>query len=318
MSLYLRKLFLVAVSLLFISNSTVAQSQESFDRLIDKANHYLEIYSSLTPNSEEYTNIKNLNISRADIKEMKIESKDDDYVFKNRFTIEKFFLIFFIQDKIELNINALLAHSQFKNNNIDSLLNNEISIIKSDDNKLYNFSMDEKTGGTYRSRISWMYYTDLNIDSINLLNQNLTDKINPYEEFQSDGFSEIYTLDTEEGVKYVLTANVRGCSYCFGNSIRLIQFRNGGFTTDFLYSTYSRSWDSGITYDNETRIIDVSYQTDDLTSYCNCSDDPEDDYEAETLDIDENFIFRNCSCTFKFNGKTFVLSKECMEVVEIK
>lgn len=306
----------VIVICIIIGNYSIAQSQKSFDKLINKTNRYLDVYSGLTPFGEDYVNISNFKMSRADIKEMKIEAHGDDNIFKNSITVEKFFFMYFIQEKIESNIHALLAHSQFVNNSIDSLLNEEISIIKSDDNKLYNFSLDEKTGGTYRSRISWMYYSDLNIDSINILNQDSDYKIDPYEAFQSDGFSEIFTLNTEEGVKYLLTAYVRGCSYCFGNSIRLIQFKNGEFSTDFLYSTYSRSWDSGITYDSENRVINVEYQTDDLTSYCNCSEEPEDDYEKESLDLDDDFVFRNCSCEFKFNGKTFVLSKECMEVVE--
>ncbi len=141
-----------------------------------------------------------------------------------------------------------------------------MSIVVSDDRKLFNFSLDEKTNGSYKSRISITYYT---ADSTPPSRKSKDDPeiINQHHVFKGDGFHGIYSIETEEGTKYVLTGYVRGCS----NNIMLVSLKNGVFEQDFSYSVNSRSWEEGVRYSPKNKIISVDYVTDDLTTNCNCS-----------------------------------------------
>ena len=89
---------------------------------------------------------------------------------KNKDAIQNHFMITYYQRKIEEHINKIIKHPNFRQVNIKELLNfKELSIVSSEDNKLINFSFDEKTGGTYRSHISITYYADFDPkDSIQL------------------------------------------------------------------------------------------------------------------------------------------------------
>ena len=189
-----------------------------------------------------------------------------------------------------------------------------MSIIKSDDNKLFNFSIDEKTGGTYRSRISLMHYSE--IDTKNLPNEKEISeniKTNPYLVFEGNGFNEIYTVPTKEGIKYLLIGDVRGCSYCFETHVMLVKFDAGLFKCEFYYSVNSRSWETGVKYNSKTKTITVDYETDDLTPECGCLNNSEDeiitDYDAEP-------IRQKCHCEFGFNGLNFELLKEHRETIK--
>jgi len=49
-------------------------------------------------------------------------------------------------------------------------------------------------------------------------------------------------LNTDEGVKYVLTGNVRGCSSCFETFVQLVSFKDNAFNLDFEYAVNNRGW----------------------------------------------------------------------------
>jgi hypothetical protein len=291
------------------------QSLESFDKLVSKTNEFLIQYHKLSPfGSENFISLKESHLPKKNIKYIKTHLEKYDGYSKD--SISEFNLLLEFQDLIMGNIERIISHNKFEENNIKELITDEgdLSIAVSDDNKLYNFSLAEKIGGTYRSHISIMYYTEINQDSLPTSKEiEKRVKISPYTVFEGDGFNEIYSIKTEEGTKYILTGYVRGCSYCFETNIMLVKFKDGIFEQDFVYSISSRSWEEGVSYDSKSKTITVDYITDDLTTDCDCSnyaksDEEQNDYN--TTNEETKPIKKRCHCTFEFNGLNFELTKE--------
>ncbi len=290
------KLFL---TLLLVPFLTLGQKAPSFNKLIEETNDYLNQYEKLR-SGYAYYSLSDFEFSEKQIRDL-IKAADADVTLsKNKDSIEGNYLIAYFQDKISAQLNQLVKHPDFNKNDIRQLIeSDELSIVKSADNKLYNFSFDEKTGGTYRSRISMMYYTEFKPeDSIQAA------------EFQSffapDGYTGIYMLDTDEGTKYLLTADVRGCAYCFETSVWLISLSENDFREEFTYSVNTRDWTGGVSYDPETKTINADYYLDDLMPYCQCTigtDNEQFDYDTYA----ESDFSINCNCKFVFDGKNFEL-----------
>lgn len=276
------------------------QVKKDFKKLIEETNHYLTQYSKLTPFGNEYYPISEFGLSKKEIKELLIEADYPATLPQNKDSIESLFIIFYFHGKIEEKINQIIKHPDFQKVNIKELIKSkELSIVVSEDKKLFNFSFDEKTGGTYRSRISINHYTDfIPKDSTQL------SEFDSF--FSSDGYNEIFTLNTEEGTKYVLTGNVRNCSYCFESFVRLIVFKDNEFKEEFMYSVNNRDWNDGVSYNHETKSIVVDYYIDDLTPFCKCNGE----IAEENFDFDiyaDNTFSINCLCKFNFNGSAFEL-----------
>ncbi|RLD57884.1 MAG: hypothetical protein DRJ01_13305 [Bacteroidetes bacterium] len=287
----------------------LGQKQPAFKKLIKEINYYLNEYEKLSPLGDEYYPILGFGLSSQEITELINEADYDATLTKNKDSIQSYHMIEFFQTKIEDRIDKIVKHPDFIKNNISSLKKGGVlSIVKSDDNKLFNFSFDSKTGGTYRSRISMMYYTEL----INTDTSNLTPD---YSIFADDGYDAIHTIQTDEGTKYVLTGNVRGCSYCFNTFVQLIKFSENEFVEEFVYSVNNRDWNDGVRYDHETKTIYVNYHIDDLTPYCNCSGEiNEDKFDYDKYAENETSI--NCKCKFIFNGISFELVEESWKRVK--
>ncbi len=225
------------------------QSPKPLDNLVSETNEYLEKYSKLTPpfGADEFVTLKESGLPKDEIKYIKAHYGEYDGYSKD--SISEFNLKDEFQELIVKNITHIISHNKFKDSKIDELINHnfDLSIVVSDDRKLYNFSLDEKTGGTYRSRISITHYIE-DSTSPSLKSKDEPEIINQHGVFESDGFNAIYSIETEEGTKYALTGYVRGCSYCFESNIMLVSIRSGIFEQDFSYSVNSRSWEEGVSY----------------------------------------------------------------------
>ncbi len=292
-------------------NNVVLEAKPSFNKLIKETNRYLMIYSQLNPFEIEY-DLNSLGLSTQEKKDFLKDYKDDDQLVLDTKAIDTQYLIQFYQYKILDNLDKIIEHKKFSKKDITQLLDNsgELFIVKSEDNKLYNFSLDEKTGGSYRSRISWMYYTETPYEKHE---QHIENNSNNFSIFHSDGFDEIYTLKTTEGVKYLLIGHVRGCSYCFETHVLLTKFEDGIFKSDFEYAINIRDYEKGLAYDSTTKTIYVEYISDDLTPFCNCND------EDNISEIDEQeYNTLECKCIFKFNGNNFELIHEEKNEIESK
>lgn len=304
-----------------LSNRLFAQSQSSFNRLIEATNTYLANYDTLSPfGTETYIALAESSLSKDLVASIMADEEYVDGLSNGRDSITEFNLILELQELIMGNLEQLIVHDRFGSSDIEAIIGDyDLAIVKSDDGKLYNFSLDEKTGGSYRSRLSLMHYTEISRDSLPT-QQELDEgtKINPYSIFEGDGFDSIHTLDTEEGIKYVVSGSVRGCSYCFETSVMLVYFADGFFQQDFYYSVNSRDWEEGAYYNPETQTIEVDYMTDDLTYDCDCSNTADEGgYDNYAHDYeDEEMIIKKCHCTFEFNGRNFELVKEGWEKVK--
>ena len=291
-----KKSFLI---LLIISHSFYSLSDnndESFNSLISQLNNYLSHYSNYTGHEYGYIelNAKKLGFTIKEIKELQ---KEDIELNQSKDSIEFQALLLTYQDKISNIITKLVKHEKFINSISKTLFHEELTVISSPDNKLFNFNIDEKTGGTYRSRISIMYYSE-------------TDSIYEGEFFESDGYGLIDTLQTDSGVKYLMQGSVRGCSMCFTTHISLIQFRENEFHWDFYYRFDSRDWDDDISVDSTKRKIEVSYHLNDLQETCTCESETEGELE---YNMDKNIL---CSCVYQFNGSTFELIEKREKIIE--
>jgi len=152
----------LVIILAFYSFGALGQQKVKFEQLINELNHYLEGYSKLTGFEHgTYYPIANFGLSKQEEEELIKESDYDENLTPNKDSIASYEMIFYLQDKIITHLKQIIKHPDLQKNDIEKLIKDELGVIVSDDKKLYNFSLDEKTGGTYRSRISMMHYTDM-------------------------------------------------------------------------------------------------------------------------------------------------------------
>lgn len=302
------------VILLLISVPMIifGQKQEKFSKLIEKINHSLLEYNKLSPFGSSYYPIDGFGLSKQEIKKIIADADYDGILSVNKDSIQEYYMIVFFQGEIEAYLDKIIEHPDFLKNDIANLIKgNVLSIVKSDDNKLLNISFDEKTGGSYRSQISKMYYINtetgntINISDSSVVVKDVYDKYGGriYSSLAKDGYNQIYTLQTTEETKYVLTGFVRGCNYCFETFVQLLNFSEGKIIEEFMYSINTRYGNDGVEYDHENKTIYANYSLNDLTPICYCSG---------AVNEEEYFSYDNqkliyCKCKFVFNGENFEL-----------
>ena len=292
-----------------------AQQNKSYSSLVERLNIYLKAYEDIHPNYQEYYMFDSIDLPRKDIQRIRKDYSAND---KSRMdSIVVFDIQYYLQKEIQRLCDNIIDHELFNTQGLQGAIKSfALGYVVSEDKKLHNFSLEENTGGTYRSQISWMYYTEL--DSNSRTYANSSKKVNPYEIFNSDGYTGIHSVETTEGTKYILTGYVRGCSYCFETHISLISFKNGLFEQEFYESVNSRSWKGGVQYNHDSLKITVDYITDDLTEDCTCIYSM-DEYEEEAdkeKSSENNDRETKCHCIYQFNGTTFELMKASWEYVE--
>lgn len=300
------KLLLIFVTL---TTAVFAQSNNSWNKKVADLNFYLDCYARVFP-FDEVTSMSYVGLSKADIQVLR-QAENSEFITKD--SIATFNMMEFLQSNIEEKLKDVVEDATFLTADVLSIIHEELAIVISPDKKLYNFSIDEKTGGTYRSRLSWMFFTEIGHLSMNQYEAEES-KTYTYHIFEGDGFGSIDTIQTQNSTKYVLTSWVRGCSYCFETNVILVDWKEEKFNLDFYYSVNLRDWEKGVSYDSATKRIIVDYETDDLTDYCNCQEGKEE--EAFNLNYDYGFEHLACGCIFEFNGETFELVKCSWEKIK--
>jgi len=314
------------LSVLTISSS-IAQSQRSFERLVKETNEHIQSFSQLnTYDFDKGVAYEETGLPKERIAHI-LQEDAGNYDGYSADSMPTYGLISEYQELIIEDILQLLTHSKLSENSLESMLSTgaDLSVVVSPDRQIYNFSLDEKTGGTYRSRISFTHYVPFGLDSIPTGEQ----VINSENNFKGlsiggDGYGGIDTLHSSNGIKYVFTGYVRGCSYCFSTYVSVESADSTGFKTEFYHSVNLRDWEGGVVYNKETNTITVDYITDDLTTECAC-------YNFEDFDEDQQDIFgfiednsfegnpekpKKCHCTYQYNGEAFELIKESWEKVQ--
>ena len=185
----------LSVFIFLLSFSIQAQSQESFEYLIRQLQEELNEYSRLNPFENAYS-LKDFSLDRKERKLLKADASDP---LQSKDSISSMDLIWLYQSEIFKSLDKLLHHTRFEENDVLELLNfqdTDLHIARSEDQKLYSFSLAEKTGGTYRSRLSIMYYSETNKDSLPTIKSPIDSRSNDI--FYSDGYGSIHSIGTEQ------------------------------------------------------------------------------------------------------------------------
>ncbi len=272
--------------------------EPALKKFVDTVNDYLTAYNDVRL-FDEYP-VKDLIGSKA----------DRDSIIKaagNTTVIDGLSLADYYRDKIGANLIAILKNKEVLKYKLNDILAG-IDIIVSADGRFYNLVMDGQTGGSYKSRISFIHYRAPDGKLYNSTSYGGVENGNTFGDvFFSDGYSSITTLNTKQGIKYLLFGEVIGCNTCSGNYVTLASFKDGTFVNDFSYMLTTRM-EGEITYDEKAKKIVVDYTTDDQAPICTC-DDSATQQAKEGVDSagDETPNYgKKCKCVFAFNGSTFI------------
>lgn len=273
---------------------------QGFEQLIGQTNYYLKMYSGFIPFGESA--LSEIQLSFQEKQELETSAEIESALTEKKDSVDNYFVISFLQDKIIHNLVQLIEHTEFLNHDITELFDETLTIVKSEDDNVFNFILDEKTGGSYRSQLSVLYFSDVNI------------LLTPEDhELTMDGYTAIYPVDTYEGRKYLLIGDRVGCTFCFASYVQLIGFHGDEIMQDFFFYVDNRDMFKEVVYDAVTKTITVEYMLDDLTPLCECEEPSIDD--GVDYDWDESKSV-SCRCRFAFDGTTFQLIEESRNRIE--
>lgn len=287
--------------------SSIAFGQENqFKKTVDKLNEQLSLYESLSPFGDYSYAPNDLQLSESDLSTY----FEDSQAITD--SIDNFTAISIIQDKIYAYLTKVMSFKEAFSSNLKTLIKEPIVVISSDDKFLYNFTLDEKTGGSYQSRKSYVFFLHDGVFHHYDIQSSPNASSEPI--LYTDGYSEIKTLRSGDRISYLLFGNVKGCGSCYFEYVTLLHFERGQMHKDFEFAVESRQWESKFFYDATLKRLFVKYTTDDLTPYCLCTKDALNDTEQSpnSSPIGET-PRKSCSCVFEFNGKTFDLIEEDSE-----
>ena len=270
-------LFILFCCITFVSNA------QSIDNLITQIEKDLSVYEQISPWKDDYK------INDFDFTKEELKDEEGKEIGKNEI-IDQFLVQDIFKKRILKNIDKIVNHKDFPDKGSDLF-------SASPDNKLFNFVMDENTGGTYRSRLSLIYYKD-NGKIVFKEERSEEEEEDSSNYFNPDGYSIIDTIQTQGQVKYFLQGNVFGCTTCSDEYIKLIHFENSIPVIDFKYTLYTRMGSvKQFDYNSKDKTITIEYNEDDLNGEYNYDKDC-GDYHFEI---------------YKFNGKTFESIEKSVE-----
>jgi|GEM_PF-1009374 len=279
-------------------------------KLVDNVNRYLKAYDTLSPFAVYEAKLSG-------IPQKYLDTTTDENLSDIKGKISGSIPIGYYQRLIWDGLGQILSDKHITTYRLDGILDGKyIFISHSADRRLYSLSIDEKTGGSYKSQLTFVQYRaeDGKVYNYDLAKDD--DAPDSLKVFNSDGFAIIADLHTPEGIKYLLQGDVMVCNTCQHEYVQLVKFKNGIFNEDFSYTLDTRGFGSpgGVAYDENARRITIDYKTDDRTPNRDCGDlvNPADTFENYTDDT-TNFG-KPCHCEFKFNGHSFVLDRKKSDV----
>lgn len=281
----MKRLFIILI--LFAGVTSASAQNKTFEKVAAELNQLTESYGRLQPFQGDRRALKDFGLTYKDVADW-----DAENFSAQKDSIDFFALQEYYQAKIREKLIALTSHNDFGKSNNEKLAN--IFATKSDDNKVYNFVYDENTGGSYQSRISYIYYAGQKGDQ-------------DQSAYNSDGYDTIIPLKTKANTRYLMLGENIGCNSCMGHYAKVVHYEKGHPVVDFEYELGTgMGYENAIEYNPATKTLWVHYTTDDHTQYCYCN---EGDKNLTNDSTDENRV-RQCSCTFTFNGTTFTLTSQ--------
>lgn len=274
-----------------------ANVSKAFLKLANELNGLTDTYAGLYPMEVQRVLLSDYRLTYKDFPADTEEHNYSESFSADKDSIDVFSLQEFYQGKIQKKIVELTGHKDFGKADIKKLVS--MSLTKSADGKLYNFVYDENTGGSYRSRTSYVYYTGFKGEQ----NQEV---------YNNDGYDTIIPLKSKGTQRYLMLGSVAGCGTCFVQYAKVLHYDQNKAVVDFQYSLDTRiGYENSLTYNAADEILTADYFTDDLQSFCLCT---EEDKNNPVSTTDSNGLpTRHCGCTFAFNGETFVLKNRVDE-----
>jgi hypothetical protein len=224
------KKILTILILFFISSQTFGQTnkksnqkkKDDFIQQVEKINILLKRYNTLSPFSG--------NDNRFDL----IES---------------------ISDEITTRLLKILNDKRILNYQIENLITeDELMISKSTDNRIYFFSIDEKTGGSYKTNKTIIHYR--------LANGTVRAYFfggDASEALSTSIYGEIYLLDRLKQ-KYFVIGGVQVCNTCRVSLALTLQLDTDSINTELIAQYDGRYYDlEAFDYNSERMEFDFEY-----------------------------------------------------------
>lgn len=167
----------------------------------------------------------------------------------------RFEMIDSIGNEITTRLLNILNDERIVNYPIETLLNqDEISVSKSKDDKIFFFSIEEKTGGSYRTTKTIIHYR--------LLNGSVKADIFSGEDsdaLATSTYDQVFLLDSINQ-KYFVIGGVLTCNTCFVSSAITIQLDSNSFQTELIAQFDGRFDDLKVfEFDNISKILTYEY-----------------------------------------------------------
>lgn len=167
----------------------------------------------------------------------------------------RFELIDSISNSITTILLKILNDKRIINYPIETLLNQkEISISKSNDNKIFFFSIDEKTGGSYRTIKTIIHYR-LSNGSVKaeFFGGELSGAL------ATSTYGEVFLLDSLNQ-KYFVIGGVRTCNVCYASLAITIKLDSSGYQTDLIAQYDGRdNYLEVFEYDNTYKVFSYEF-----------------------------------------------------------
>ncbi|CAN5168354.1 hypothetical protein BH09BAC5_BH09BAC5_10100 [soil metagenome] len=204
----------LTIIILFILNTQVfgqfnkrpnPKKRDNFIQQTEKINSLLKYYKTLSPFSDN----------------------------ENRFEI-----IDSIGNEITTRLLKVLNDKRILNYQIEKLLtNDDLSISKSADNKIYFFSIDEKTGGSYRTSKTIIHYRLPNgLVKAEFFGGNASEAL------ATSTYAEIFLLDSLNQ-KYFVIGGVQTCNTCIASLAITLQLDSNSINTELIAQYDGRYYD---------------------------------------------------------------------------
>jgi hypothetical protein len=164
-------------------------------------------------------------------------------------------LIDSIGNNIATRLLQILNDNRIINYPIETLLNqDEISISKSNDNKIFLFSFDEKTGGSYRTSKTIIHYRLANgTVKADLFGGEASEAL------ATSTYGQVFLLDSLKE-KYFVIGGVQTCNTCYASLAITIQLDSSSYLTDLIALYNGRYYDLKVfEYDSIEKVFSYEY-----------------------------------------------------------
>ncbi|MCZ2356457.1 MAG: hypothetical protein LC115_07180 [Bacteroidia bacterium] len=204
-----------------VSNKNKSKKKDDFIKQTEQINALLKYYQTLSPFSDTENNFE---------------------------------LIDSLSNEITIHLLKVLNDKRILNYQIETLFTEEeLMLSKSDDNRIYFFSIDEKTGGSYRTSKTIIHYR--------LSNGTVKAELfsgEASEALATSTYGQIYLLDSLTQ-KYFVIGGVQVCNTCKVLLALTIQLDKNSINTELIAKYDGRYYDLKV-FDYDSTVKEFNYE----------------------------------------------------------